>query len=95
MSSIRKSVNQLPVKMNMEKELLPHQLLVEIFGFNRVVIENHSGVIKYEPEDICVKTKEGNLHVLGDSLMLAIMTKEALVITGEVDGVRLEKRMCV
>ena len=95
MSSIRKSVNQLPVKMNMERELLPHQLLVEIFGFNRVVVENHCGVIKYEPEDISVKTKEGILHVQGDSMILAIMTKESLVITGEVDSVRLEKRRCV
>ena len=95
MTSIRKSVNQLPVKMNIERELLPYQLLVEIFGFNRVVIENHCGVIKYEPEDICVKTKEGFLHIQGDALTLAIMTREQLVITGEVGNVHFEKRMFI
>ena len=94
MASIRKSINQLPLKMNMERELLPHQLLVEIFGFHRVVIENHCGVIKYEPDFICVNTKEGVLHIQGISLVLAIMTKKQLVITGEVAGVQLEKRMC-
>ena len=93
MSSIRRSINQLPVKMNMERELLPRELLVELFSFHRVVIENHCGVIKYEPESICVKTKEGVLHVLGESLLLAIMTKEQLVITGEISSVRLEKRI--
>lgn len=93
MSSIRKSINQLPVKMNMERELLPHELLVEIFGFHRVVIENHCGVIKYEPESICVKTKVGVLHVHGESLILAIMTKEQLVIIGEIGSLWLEKRM--
>ena len=68
---------------------LPGQPLVEIYGQERVLIENHRGVTQYGKESICIKVKFGQVCVSGCRLELARMTKGQLVITGRIDGVSL------
>lgn len=68
---------------------LPGMPLVEIFGKERVLIENHQGVTQYGRETICIKVKFGQICIAGCDLELARMTKEQLVITGRIDGISL------
>lgn len=91
MASIKKRINDIAIKTELETELLPGQLLVEIFGFERVIVEHHNGVIKYEPCEICIKSKKGLLHIYGMAMCLAVMTRERLVVTGVIDCVKMEK----
>lgn len=70
-------------------EALPGMPLVEIVGEERVLIENHRGVVAYGCKEICVKVRYGHLCVCGMGLELARMTKHQLVITGRVDSVSL------
>lgn len=72
-------------------EGLPHQQVVEMIGDNRVLIENHCGIVAYDTNEICVKTKCGVIHICGEELELVKMTKEQLVIVGEIFGVKLQK----
>ena len=92
MNSIRKAIECFPGKVGLDGELMPGQLLVELFGFCRVLVENHCGVVKYEPQEICIKSKSGILHISGRNMILARMSKEQLVITGNIESVSLEKR---
>ena len=39
---------KLPLKFDLSAEILPAQTLVEIFGTDRVVIENHKGIVQYD-----------------------------------------------
>lgn len=94
MPSIKRVAERLPMKMDLHGELMPGQLLVEVFGFGRVLVENHCGVIKYEAGEICVKSKLGILHITGNQMQLARMTREQLIITGDIECVKLEKREC-
>ena len=68
---------------------MPGQPLVEIYGQDRVLIENHQGVTQYGKEVICIKVKFGQVCISGCQLELARMTKGQLVITGRIDGVGL------
>lgn len=68
-------------------EAMPGQILVEIFGNQRVLIENHQGVLCYGPTEIRIKFRKGNISVQGSGMTLAHMTKYRLVITGCISGV--------
>ena len=70
----------------------PGQPLVEIAGDKRVLIENHRGVIQYGREKICVQVRYGQIAVCGCGLELARMTREQLVICGNIEGVTLIRR---
>lgn len=79
-------------QMDLPGESLPGQVLVEITGENRVLIENHRGVREYSRERIGVKVKYGLVQVCGSCLELRCMTKDQLVISGCIDGVLLKRR---
>ena len=70
-------------------EPLPGVPLVEIAGENRVLIENHKGVIQYGNERICIKVLYGQVVVEGVCLKLCRMSKEQLVVKGGIDAIRI------
>lgn len=73
-------------------EPLPGQVIVEITGEHRVLIENHCGVKAYSREKILVSVNFGFVCVCGCGLELLRMTKEQLIIKGRIDGVSLQRR---
>ncbi len=91
MRSIKQVTERLPMKLDLCAELMPGQLLVEIVGTGRILIENHCGVIMYTPEEICIRYDKGILRVLGEAMKLARMSKEQLVITGSILQVCLQR----
>lgn len=76
---------------DLDTEAVPGQPLVELSGTNRVLIENHLGILQYCDTRICVKLVYGSLCVAGNGLELARMTKEQLVITGDIAGICVHK----
>ena len=82
---------KLQMKLNLCAELMPGQLLIEIIDESRVLVENHCGVILYTQEEICLRSKNGVVRVLGLKLKLACMSKDQLVITGIIQHVDLSK----
>lgn len=79
-------------RLDLPGESLPGQVLVEITGENRVLIEHHCGVREYSRERIGVKVKYGMLQVCGSCLELRCMTREQLVISGKIDCIVLKRR---
>lgn len=79
-------------KFNLPGESLPGQVLVEITGNNRVLVENHHGVREYSRERIGINVEYGILQICGCCLELKCMTREILVICGKIDGITLKRR---
>ena len=79
-------------RLDLPGESLPGQVVVEITGENRVLIEHHCGVREYSRERIGVTVKYGMLQVCGSCLELRCMTKEQLVISGKIDCIVLKRR---
>lgn len=73
-------------------EPMPGQSIVEIVGDRRVLIENHLGVRCYSREKIIICVRQGSIHVCGNALELARMTREQLVIQGQIESVSLERK---
>ena len=78
--------------LDLPGETLPGQVLVEIAGESRVLIEHHQGVSEYSHDQISVKVKYGLVQISGSCLELQRMTKAQLVICGKIEGVVLKRR---
>ncbi len=63
--------------------------LVEVAGHNRVLIENHQGVIGYSTEEVQIKVCYGKIALTGCKLNFAQINRDQLVITGEIRGITL------
>ena len=79
--------NRLACRMDLQTELQPLQSLVEIYGNERVLIENYRGICEYINERITVAAKSGRICVCGRKLRIALMTKDRLVIQGHINSV--------
>lgn len=87
----RRVINRLSGFFDMSTQPLPGLPIVELCGDRRVLIENHSGVVGYGREKICVAVKYGRLSVMGSELRICFMSRQQLVVSGEIHGVQIER----
>lgn len=73
-------------------ESLPGLPIVEIAGDCRVLIERHRGVVEYGTQRIRVRTEYGSVCVLGSHLQLKLMTRQQLIISGQIEAVQIQRR---
>lgn len=64
--------------------------LVELYGNERVLIEEHRGILAYGDEEIRVGTSFGVAVIQGTELRLCCMSRSQLVIRGRIGCVRTE-----
>lgn len=74
-------------KYESENELIRGEPFLELYGNNRVFVENHRGIIGYSCEEVYVRVEKGVLLICGEKLCIAKMTKSILVILGEIKSV--------
>lgn len=72
-----------------DSESFPFCTIIEIADMNRVLIENHLGIIRYSCNTVGVRVSYGNILVCGAELSIKHMTRMKLVITGRIDGIQL------
>lgn len=73
-------------------EPYPGQSIVEIAGDRQVLIENHLGIKAYSKESILIKVKFGCICVCGCGLEMMRMTRDQLIIRGQIQQVTLQRR---
>ncbi len=76
-------------------ESAPGQTIVELVGDKRVLIECHQGVQAYSREQIQVSVRYGCLCICGCNLEMLHMSREKLIIAGQIDSVQLLRRGCI
>lgn len=77
------------IPISVMDEPMPNLPLVEIAGNRRVLVENHRGVTEYGCNCIRIKVNDGTVCVDGSCLELCQMTREQLIICGQIESVRL------
>ena len=77
--------------INHSMEPIPGVFLVELSGDERLLIENHKGIIHYSDEKVCIKVKLGVIIICGSRLELSEMTEDKIVIFGKIDSVTLSR----
>ena len=75
--------------VDLRDEQLPGRPIVEIFDNTRVLVENHRGVKMYSTDLICAGMSFGILEIKGVKLELSSMTRDQLIVTGDITGVEL------
>ena len=78
----------------LEDECLPGRPVVELFDDNRLLIENHKRILIYEQDQICVAVRYGTLCVLGSNLRLRKISGKKLLITGKINRLDIQRRVC-
>ena len=89
MERTRNWVQRIADGADLASEPLPGLPVVELTGDRRVLIERHRGVTGYSREEICVKVSYGQVCICGCGLELKHMSKEQLVICGQISCVKL------
>ena len=78
--------------MDLPGELPPGVPVLEIARDCRLLIEGHRGMTEYSRERIRVRVCYGIVCICGAGLELMHMSKDKLVISGQIDGVQIERR---
>ena len=65
------------------------QPIAEIAGKNRVLVENHQGVLAYSPEEIGIKVSYGKIVITGNDLKLMQISCDQLVVKGHIESLQL------
>ena len=63
-------------------ESIPGNVLIEIHGEDRVLIENHRGIQDFTEEAVRLFTTNGPLCIYGSSLSLCEVRENALIVHG-------------
>ena len=70
---------------------LQPRTLAEVYGKDRVLVEQHQGIFAYGTECIRIGTTYGQLVVEGEGLRLCCMSRSQLVIRGSIRLLRMEE----
>lgn len=90
---IRKNRKLTQVKSNIVESLeLPRDIMygaviITAMGRGQVLIENYKGIIDYTREKIRLQTKNCQVSIVGQRLVVEYYTNEEMKITGYIEGI--------
>ena len=70
---------------------LQPRTLAELYGNERLLVEQHRGILAYGDEGIRIGASFGAIRVEGADLRLCCMSRQQVVIRGRIDAVRTEE----
>ena len=88
MGRLPKAVNRI-ASDELIGESLPKRPIIELCSDTRLYVERHLGVYEYSDVEIHIGVCFGRIVIYGGCLRLASMSKESLVITGQIQCVKL------
>ena len=63
-----------------------------ITGNHRVLIENHKGILSYEPEKIRIRTETGETVITGARMRIDALFTTEIAIRGLISGIEFLRR---
>ncbi|WP_353894352.1 sporulation protein YqfC [Proteinivorax hydrogeniformans] len=72
------------------KDILLDMPRIILIGTMQVYIENHRGIIEYQENLIRVSVNRGELHIIGENLMLKNIFSEDIFIDGEIESIQFK-----
>ena len=73
-------------------ELISKLPLLELLGENRVLVENHLGVMGYSADEIKIKISSGLWIVSGADLKFLQISQNQMVIDGKINSIVIQGR---
>lgn len=89
----RKKINELNRVLEMPAEIYSNNPKMTVVGFEKVMIENYKNILNYQDIFIRVNTHIGIINIHGYQLVLTQMTKDDIMITGNIEKIDFEKNL--
>lgn len=76
---------------------LPGDVLLDLsrmtlVGTTQMLVENHRGLVEYNPGRVTLSVPNGEATIEGEDLLIRSISPEAITITGRITGVRFTAR---
>lgn len=73
------------------REVTSNVPFVTITGKDMLHVEQHKGVIAYQPEKIIIRTACGLMHITGKALVFSMYTATEALVTGNISSVSFDE----
>lgn len=83
-------LEKLARRTDLPADILAGTIKVTLTGAERVLVENHRGILAYTDDLVEINGKGTLLRVRGEKLLLRAMDSEMLLVTGKIFGLDLE-----
>jgi len=83
-------LEKLSERLDLPAEALAGAPRVTLTGSDRVLVENHRGLLRYTETELEIACAHGLVRVRGAELLLRAMDERMLLITGRVTGVDVD-----
>ena len=88
---VKHKENKFEKILDFPKEIVTDQPKFTMMGFEEILIENYKGILEYEEFYIRISTYIGIVNINGFHLQLDQMKDEAILVTGKIESMSLEK----
>lgn len=65
-------------------EILTNSCRITLLGRERLVVENHQGLLGYTGEQILLQTPEGRLLITGNDLNIGVISPDQISVNGAI-----------
>lgn len=89
----RKKIEGLNRALEMPTEIYSANPKITMIGFEKIMIENYKNILNYQDIFIRVNTHIGIINIHGFQLVLTQMTKDDIMVTGNIETIDFEKNM--
>ncbi len=76
-------------RLDLPGEIVAGLPKIELTGFSRLSIEQHSGVLTYSTETVIVDVGIGRVKITGRELAISLMNHTYVIVTGKLQGIEL------
>ena len=87
-----KIIGQILRGFELPQELDPHRFFVQWLGGAECLIEQHRGILCFEPDRIRFQTEQGILSFTGKSLEMTRLSESSALVCGGIRSVILEEK---
>lgn len=76
--------------VELPKTIYFHQPRIVLQGDGQLYLENHLGILLYEPKQVIIRCQGGEIIIDGENLSIALITDEEIYLQGKIRQVRYE-----
>lgn len=84
-------LNRLNRLLEMPSEIVSSTPKLTNLGFKKMMIENYKNILEYQDFFIRINTSIGIININGIGMKMEEMTKDDIIIEGEIDSIDFEK----
>ena len=73
--------------LDLPKDVVLNLPRISVVGDVQLLIENHRGLLEYDPDHVLVGMNEGRLLIRGRDLILGVVHADEMTITGQLTSI--------